>query len=233
MSRLEEIKEEISLLYEKDDVEKIQLLKSNLQKVSNEIYDNERKLRNTQLVEFEIENNKKSLENEKLEYEKLIKKWKLYDLFSSSISKKGIPTMLINSYLPMINKEIQKILNNVTSFNILIEDENNNLNVYIDYGDSKRIIECASGMEKMMASIAIRVSLINISALPKSDVFIIDEGFGSLDETNVEACSRLLCSLKKYFKTILIISHVDAIKDIVDKNIEITVKEKDSYVYIK
>ena len=112
-------------------------------------------------------------------------------------------------------------------------DENNNLNVYIDYGDSKRIIECASGMEKMMASIAIRVSLINISALPKSDVFIIDEGFGSLDETNVEACSRLLSSLKKYFKTILIISHVDAIKDIVDKNIEITVKEKDSYVYIK
>ena len=141
--------------------------------------------------------------------------------------------MLINSYLPMINKEIQKILNNVTNFNIVIEDENNNLNVYIDYGDSKRIIECASGMEKMMASIAIRVSLINISALPKSDIFIIDEGFGSLDETNVEACSRLLSSLKKYFKTILIISHVDAIKDIVDKNIEVTIKEKDSYVYIK
>jgi len=233
LDRLEEIHKEILVTHKKDEINETHLLKSKLQEVSNNIYDNERNLRNTQLKEFEIKNKVNNLEKEKENYEKLIEKWKIYDLFSASVSKKGIPTMLINSYLPMINKEIQKILNNVTNFNIVIEDENNSLNVYIDYGDSKRIIECASGMEKMMASIAIRVSLINISALPKSDIFIIDEGFGSLDETNVEACSRLLSSLKKYFKTILIISHVDAIKDIVDKNIEVVVKEKDSYVYIK
>ena len=61
-------------------------------------------------------------------------------------------------------------------------------------------------------------------------MFIVDEGFGALDETNLEACSRLLQSLKKWFKTIMIISHVDAIKDIVDDTLEITTKEKDSYV---
>ena len=83
----------------------------------------------------------------------------------------------------------------------------------------------------MMSSIAIRVALTNISSLPKSDIFIIDEGFGALDETNIEACGRLLKSLKKYFKTIIVISHVDAIKDIVDKNIEISTKGNDSYVY--
>jgi exonuclease SbcC len=121
----------------------------------------------------------------------------------------------------------------VTNFKVYLQEEedNNNLNVYIDYGDSKRVIECASGMEKMMSSIAIRVALTNISSLSKSDVFIIDEGFGALDESNVEACGRLLSSLKKYFKTIIIISHVDAIKDIVDKNIEISMKGNDSYVY--
>jgi len=105
------------------------------------------------------------------------------------------------------------------------------LNVYIDYGESKRIIECGSGMEKMIASIAIRVALINISNLSKSDMFIIDEGFGALDDSNIESCSRLLKSLKKFFKTILIISHVDSIKEIVDKNIEVTKKGPDSYVY--
>jgi exonuclease SbcC len=140
--------------------------------------------------------------------------------------------MLINSYLPKINQEINAILNGVTSFKVYLEEEekNNNLNVYIDYGDSKRIIECASGMEKMMASIAIRVALVNISSLAKSDIFIIDEGFGALDDTNIEACNRLLNSLKKYFKSIIIISHIDAIKDIVDKNIEISAKGNDSYV---
>ena len=82
----------------------------------------------------------------------------------------------------------------------------------------------------MMASIAIRVALTNISTLPKSDMFIIDEGFGALDASNIEACAKLLKSLKKYFKTILIISHIDAIKDIVDKNLEVIVKGNDSYV---
>ena len=171
--------------------------------------------------------------NEKEEYNDLIKKWKVYDLFSHAVSKKGIPTMLIKSCLPKINNEISKILNGVTNFKVYLQDEedNNNLNVYIDYGDSKRVIECASGMEKMMSSIAIRVALTNISSLSKSDVFMIDEGFGALDESNVEACGRLLSSLKKYFKTIIVISHVDAIKDIVDKNIEINMKGNDSYVY--
>jgi len=131
----------------------------------------------------------------------------------------------------LINKEINKILSGVATFTISLEDDGVSLNVYIDYGDSKRIIECASGMEKMITSIAIRVALINISSLPKSNIFIIDEGFGALDDSNIEACSRLLTSLKKYFKTILIISHVDSIKDIVDKNIEITRKGADSYVH--
>ena len=48
---------------------------------------------------------------------------------------------------------------------------------------------------------------------------------------NVEACNRLLVSLKKSFKNILIISHVDAVKDVVDNVIDITKKGKDSRVH--
>ena len=102
------------------------------------------------------------------------------------------------------------------------------MDIYIDYGDSKRIIELASGMEKMMASLAIRVALINISSLPKCDTFIIDEGFGTLDETNVEACNSLLVSLKKWFKNIILISHVDGVKDAVDNVIDISWNGKDA-----
>ena len=106
----------------------------------------------------------------------------------------------------------------------------NDMDIFINYGDSKRIIELASGMEKMMASLAIRVALINVSTLPKTDVLIIDEGFGALDEMNIHACSRLLSSLKKWFKNILVISHVDAVKDSVDNLLDITSSGKDSRV---
>ena len=149
------------------------------------------------------------------------------------MSKNGIPRQIIRSQLPLINTEIAKILQGVSGFTVELEScaDSSTMDIFIDYGDSRRIIELASGMEKMMASLAIRVALINISTLPKSHMLIVDEGFGSLDETNLEACGKLLQSLKKWFKNILVISHIDAIKDIVDNNIDIMKKGVDSYVY--
>jgi exonuclease SbcC len=104
------------------------------------------------------------------------------------------------------------------------------MDVFINYGDSKRIVELCSGMEKMIASIAIRVALINVSSLPKTDMFIIDEGFGALDDAGVEACNRLLMSLKRYFRTIIVITHVDGVKDAADTVLEITKNEKNTRV---
>ena len=148
-------------------------------------------------------------------------------------SKRGIPVQLLYSLLPKINEEISKILQGVVSFTIELEAdlESNAMDIYINYGDSRRIVELASGMEKMMASLAIRVALINISTLPKTNMLIIDEGFGALDETNLESCGKLLTSFKKWFKNIIIISHIDAIKDIVDNSIEIIKEGVDSHVY--
>ena len=174
----------------------------------------------------------KSLKSDRKTYEELKIQNKCYDIFSNAVSKKGIPLHIINKMLPAINSEISKILSGVVGFTVEIESDldTNSLDVYINYGDSRRIIELASGMEKMMASLAIRVALINVSTLSKTTTLMIDEGFGALDETNLEACNRLLISLKKLFKNILVISHVDAIKDCVDNNLEILKKGKDSYV---
>ncbi|HCT51010.1 MAG TPA: hypothetical protein DF712_00985, partial [Balneola sp.] len=174
----------------------------------------------------------KSLERDRKIYDELKVKNRNYDLFSHAVSKKGIPLLIINNMLPAINAEISKILAGVVGFTVDIDTdlETNSLDVYINYGDSRRIIELASGMEKMMASLAIRVALINVSSLSKTNMLMIDEGFGTLDETNLEACNRLLISLKKWFKNIVVISHVDAIKDCVDHNLDILKRGKNSYV---
>jgi exonuclease SbcC len=175
----------------------------------------------------------KILKRDKELYEDLKEQNRCYDIFGNAVSKKGIPLHIINKMLPAINSEISKILTGVVGFTVDIESDldTNSLDVYINYGDSRRIIELASGMEKMMASLAIRVALINVSSLSKTTTLMIDEGFGALDATNLEACNRLLVSLKKWFKNILVISHVDAIKDCVDHNLEILKNGKDSYVH--
>ena len=175
----------------------------------------------------------KILKSQKSDYEKISKSLRVYDLFIQATSKRGIPVQIINSMLPHINKEISKILKGIVGFTVELEAdlESNSMDIYINYGDSKRIVELGSGMEKMMASLAIRVALINVSTLPKTNILIIDEGFGALDETNLESCGKLLQSLKKYFRNIVIISHIDQIKDIVDNSIDIMRKGADSYVY--
>ncbi len=156
--------------------------------------------------------------------DKLQADWKVFETILAATGKDGIPLQIIASQLPRINNEIAKVLTGVANFNVelIANEEDGDLEIFIDYGDSKRPIELSSGMEKMISSLAIRTALIEVSAIPKPDLFIIDEGFGALDDTNLEACARLLTSLKRNFKNMLIISHVDSIKDIVDNVIEIS-----------
>ena len=172
------------------------------------------------------------LNEEQDKFGKVKSRWETYNTFMQAVDKKGIPLTILSLHLPQINAELQKILQGVVNFELTLEadPDSNNMDIVIDYGDSRRIIECGSGMEKMISSLALRVALINVCNAPRSDVLIIDEGFGALDDKSIEACSRLLISLKKYFANILIISHVDAVKDVVDNILDIRKEGKDSSV---
>lgn len=170
---------------------------------------------------------------ERISRDSLLKQMKTYEIISGAFSKKGIPLIITRSQIPLINAEIQKILTGIVDFSIELEndDDSDASEIYINYGDSRRIIELCSGMEKTIASIALRVALTNVSSVPKCDMLIIDEGFGTLDDAGVEACNRLLISLKKHFRLILVITHVDGIKDVADHILEITKNEKDSRIF--
>ena len=183
------------------------------------------------LAGFKIQLSK--MKQDRRQFETYKRELHVYDLFIKAVSKKGIPLQIMLSQLPLINEEISKILQGVTKFTVELEanSDSNVMDVFINYGDSRRVIELASGMEKMMSSLAIRVALINVSSLTKTNTLIIDEGFGTLDDNNIEACGRLLESLKKWFRNIVIISHVDAIKDVVDNSLEITKNGKNSKVF--
>jgi len=164
----------------------------------------------------------------------LIERLKTYDAILSAFSKTGIPSIVLKTQLPTLNSELEKILSGVVNFKIILEmDVNSNaMDVFIQDEHSKRVIELASGMEKMICSIALRVALLNISSLPRPDMFIVDEGWGTLDEDNINRCMELFISLKNHFRTILLISHVNQVKEIVDKIIEIKNDGLESHVRI-
>ena len=181
-----------------------------------------------------LENRKETLKKEEDLFNHLCQESRIYDALLTAFSKKGIPVFLIKRVLPQINEEIKNAIEVLVGFTVDIEySKKDELEIYINYGDSKRIIELCSGMEKMMASLALRFVLTNLSTLPRSNMLIIDEGFGALDSGNISACNEFLTNLKKWYKNIMIISHIDVIKDTVDNIMEITRDVIDTKVTFK
>lgn len=172
---------------------------------------------------------------QKEECKSLLEELKIYDSIREAFSKNGIPAMILKTQLPAINLELDKILSGIVNFRVSLETEVNTVNtldVFITDERSRRVIELGSGMEKMISSLALRAALVNLSSLPKPDIFIIDEGFGVLDAESKVKCMQLLQSLKEKFKAILVISHIPEIKEISDKIIEIKNVNGESLVQV-
>jgi len=148
--------------------------------------------------------------------------------------KNGLPYRILGLVLPLINAEIAKILTGVVRFGVHFEDDpdEQTVSLYIRYGDYKsRPLSLGSGAEKFIASLAVRVALLSVTSLPKTDMLVIDEGFGRLDPEHLESLQRMFEYLRGAFGTVFIISHVDFMRDIVDHSIEIT--GRDGYAHVE
>ena len=145
-----------------------------------------------------------------------------YDIFVQSTHPNGISYEVIKSMLPVINGEIQKILSSIVDFKVFFADEGSKLEIYLQHPKyDPRPLSMGSGAEKTIASMAVRLALVSVSSLPKSQVFILDEPATALDADHMEGFSRLLQMIKSQFKTVLLITHLESLKDVVDTTIEI------------
>ncbi len=218
---------------EDDDMDVIDGLKLSISicKANIETLDKQRMQSAGRLGQIELEIQR--LQEDRVKYEAASAKHYVYERLAFAFSKRGIPSQIIKSELPSVNTEIRNILRGVVDFTIELEvdDESEKLEVYINYGDSRRPIEVCSGMERAVASMAIRVALLSVSSISKTNILILDEAFNSLDPKNVDAAARMFSSLKRWFKTVLIISHDESIKNIADNQMEIEKKGKDAYIY--
>jgi len=145
-----------------------------------------------------------------------------YDIFVQSTHPNGISYEVIKSMLPVINGEIQKILSSIVDFKVFFADEGSKLEIYLQHPKyDPRPLSMGSGAEKTIASMAVRLALVSVSSLPKSQVFILDEPATALDAEHMEGFTRLLQMIKSQFKTVLLITHLESLKDVVDTMIEI------------
>jgi exonuclease SbcC len=220
----------------------IENMKRLIQEVKNK--KNESELLNSSIKEGEnelmklykehgsLEQKIESIKNNEVEKLSLQRQYAAYELFMRCMHSNGIAFDLIKRNLPLVNQEITRVLSNIVEFEVYFENTDNKLDIFIKHPKyDARPLENGSGAEKTLAAMAIRIALLNISNMPKPNVFILDEPGTALDAENMEGFVRILDLVRNYFDTTILISHIDQLKDSVDMNIEIS--RNDGFAYVK
>jgi len=204
-----EIREEITGVRDK-----LKIVKDDLKSVNGDILKLNGKI-------SALQNQKETIEGRIEEVKDLEEQSKLFDYYLNALSKDGVSYELIEKSLPMIEGEVNNILAQIVEFGMQLEMDGKNINAYLVYGDQKWSLEMCSGMERFISGLAIRVALINVCNLPRPNFLVIDEGFGTLDSENLQSLFMLFTYLKTQFDFVMVISHIDSMRDVVDGLIEI------------
>jgi len=155
--------------------------------------------------------------------------------------KKGISQSILLQLCKKINTECNRILNEISDFNILVEiDSKMILRIYTLETNTTTPLKIpasmASGYQKFIMDMILRIVLLNdlcgISGnnISNPNILILDEGFGCLDSDNFIEVAKILKKLKQCFSCIMIITHINELKSYADKSIDITRTNQESKI---
>ncbi len=168
------------------------------------------------------------------EYARLIARLKLLD---RAFGKDGVPTLLIEQALPEIEARANQILDQLSNggMNIRFEtqaeykdkkrqDKKETLDIIISDSSGIRPYEMYSGGEAFRINFAIRLALSHVLANragARLQTLFIDEGFGSQDNEGRQRLIEAINAVKNEFACVLVITHLDELKDAFPARIEV------------
>jgi DNA repair exonuclease SbcCD ATPase subunit len=154
-------------------------------------------------------------------------KEKIYKIFLEAYGKNGISKIIMKTMIPLINSELQRLMEESAYFKLQIQinDKNEVEFNMIDNGTGiEKLMASGSGYERTIASLALRSVLSKICSLPKPNIVVFDEIFGKISNDNLEMVHSFFVAIKDFFPTILLISHNPIVNNWGDNTIK-SVKE--------
>lgn len=160
----------------------------------------------------------------------------IYILISEHLSKifLNFRTWLYkNKILPIIISNTNDIIGNISRNNLQIDvlwsdkKSGDTFNWLINDGKNKPSIEKASGFQRFIMGLAIKITLSNlgVSKLRCGQLFI-DEGFTSCDKEHLEKVPVFINSLLNLYNSVLVVSHLQNIKENISIEMNIERDEK-------
>jgi DNA repair exonuclease SbcCD ATPase subunit len=150
---------------------------------------------------------------------------KIYKMYVEVFGKNGITKVIMKTMMPLINSELQRLLQDSCFFNleIRINDKNEVDFIMIDNGTGiEKPMTAGSGYEKTIGALAIRAVLSKVCSLPKPNISVYDETWGKVSNENLEMVGDFFMKLKDYFEKIFVISHNPLISNWADNIVKIT-----------
>ncbi len=155
-----------------------------------------------------------------------------------AFGKNGIPALLIEQSLPQIETQANEILDRLSNGAMSVsfetqreyrdkkrEDKKQTLDIIIRDGAGSREYELFSGGEAFRINFAIRLALSRVLAQrsgARLQTLVIDEGFGSQDAEGRQRLVEAINLVSPDFEKILIITHLEELKDAFPSRIEVT-----------
>ena len=158
---------------------------------------------------------------------------KIYKMYLDVFGKNGISKIIMRTMMPLINSELQRLLQDSAYFRleIRISDKNEVEFIMIDNSTGiEKLMVSGSGYEKTIASLALRAVLSKICSLPKPNVIVFDEVFGKVSNDNLEMVGEFFAKIKEYFEKIFVITHNPLVSNWSDNVVRIKKDENISKV---
>ena len=177
-----------------------------------------------------ISKNQDLIEKIKQEFERE----KLYKIYLELFGKNGISKIIMKTMMPIINQELQRLLQDSSYFNLEIRINEKNEVEFIMIDNStgiEKLMSSGSGYERTIASMALRAVLSKICSLPKPNVIVWDEVFGKISNENLELVGEFFSKIKEYFEKIFVITHNPLVSNWADNIVKIKKEENISKVY--
>lgn len=188
-------------------------------------------------VTSDIETNTTSIETKEKLIESIKKEEevdKIYKIYIDLVGKKGISKLVLRSVLPIINSEVQRLLEDVCDFDVEIYmDDKNEVQFLMLKDDTTKRLKAGSGFEKTAASLALRCVLGKMSTLPMPNFITFDEVLGKVAPDNLEKLKILFDKIKDMYEIVFFITHNDLVKDWSDNLLTVSKTDNVSKITIK
>lgn len=176
-------------------------------------------------VKQEIETNENSIEVKNKLIEQIKKEEeieRIYRVYIELVGKKGISKLVLRSVLPIINSEVQRLLEDVCDFEIeIFIDDKNDIQFLLNKDGVSKPLKSGSGFEKTASSLALRGVLGKLSTLPMPNFITFDEVLGKIANENLEKLKPLFDKIKNMYEIVFLITHNDIVKDWSTNNITV------------